>query len=38
MAMPLSPDCNKNYDINGDGIINMADIALVARHFYEHEP
>jgi uncharacterized repeat protein (TIGR02543 family) len=38
MAMPPSPDYNKNFDINDDGIINMFDIALVARHFMEHEP
>jgi hypothetical protein len=38
MAKSPSPDYNKNFDINDDGIINMADIALVARHFLEHEP
>jgi hypothetical protein len=38
MAMPPDPDYTKNYDINDDGIINMADIAVAARHFMEQEP
>jgi hypothetical protein len=37
MAKYPSPDYNPNFDINDDGIINMIDIAVVARHFGEHE-
>jgi hypothetical protein len=38
MAKPPSPDYVPNFDINGDGIINMMDIGTVARHFMEHYP
>jgi hypothetical protein len=37
-SKPGSSNWNPNADINGDGIVNMKDIALVARNFGQHYP
>lgn len=33
-----NPQYNINYDIDGDGIISIIDLSMVARHFGEHHP
>jgi hypothetical protein len=38
MCKPGDTMWDLNADVNGDGIINMIDIATVAIHFAEHYP
>jgi hypothetical protein len=37
-SSPNNSNWNPNTDLNNDGLVNMKDIALAARHFGQHYP
>jgi len=38
LCIQSDPLWDPNADIDGDGVVNMKDIAVPARHFGEHYP